>query len=46
MVIGYGINPISENYYIIQNSHGIAWGYAGLGKVFLASMMDIFVPYL
>ena len=46
MVIGYGINPSYESYYIIQNSQGISWGYGGLEKVSLGSMMDIFVPYL
>ena len=35
MVIGYGINSSGKNYYIIQNSHGVSWGYGGLGKISL-----------
>lgn len=33
VIIGYGTNENSEDYWLIMNSHGPSWGFSGYGRI-------------
>lgn len=46
VIVGFGVTPEGEGYYVFQNSYGEGWGSGGYGRVTARSLKYLYSPTL
>lgn len=46
VIVGFGVTPEGESYYVFQNSYGEGWGSGGYGRVTSSSLKYLYSPTL